>query len=212
VDPSITAACITGGVGALGIVGTIIGSRSGIASTMATLAAAREERLWEKRAAVYEETLAAVLHRNAQHRHELRTYRLDDESEQLLDDLLASYDRPGWFEAEARLFAYASDRVVAAFEETERAKIEVSELYRYWQALAGDNRLAAESGNPSGAHDSEVVIKARRDVDDALEVSAKKDAVLIALMRDELRSKPDAAMVPATVPAKLHKIWHRHRE
>ena len=83
VDPTIAAAWITGGVGALGIAGTvvtaIVGSRNtrrateatiaaGTATTAATLTAARDDRLWEKRCAAYEETLTALLHRRRGHR------------------------------------------------------------------------------------------------------------------------------------------------
>src|ERR1700733_12198675 len=92
VDPTIAAAWITGGVGALGIAGTvvtaIVGSRNtrrateatiaaGTATTAAPLTAARDDRLWEKRCAAYEETLTALLHRRMQRRHDLRGFRWD---------------------------------------------------------------------------------------------------------------------------------------
>ena len=101
VNPTIEAAWIAAGVGALGIAGAvttaIVGFRStrnattktvaaGTASTMATLAAAREERLWEKQAAAYEETIAALLHRQMKRQHELRMYRLTEDAEQQLKD------------------------------------------------------------------------------------------------------------------------------
>lgn len=209
VDPTITAAWISGGVGALGIVSTAvtawIGTRNtrkateqaiaaGADNTRAMLAAAREDRLWERRAAAYEETLTAVLHRQAEHRNKLRRYRLDDKSEQLLKDWLASYSPPGWFEAEARLLAYASDKVVTTFEETEQAKIAVWELHLRRLTIAEDNRLAAESGNPAGAHDGDVATKVRNDMDKALAASETKDLALITLIREELRSKPEAAL------------------
>jgi hypothetical protein len=81
------AAGTTGAVEVVGIVGTVatsfVSSRNttkattrtvetGVASTMATLAAAREDRLWEKRATAYEETMAALLHRQGKHQHDLR--------------------------------------------------------------------------------------------------------------------------------------------
>ena len=79
-DPTITAAWITAGVGALGIAGTVatavVGSRNtrmatertiaaGAATTAATLAAARDDRLWDKPCVVYEETLADLPHQQA---------------------------------------------------------------------------------------------------------------------------------------------------
>lgn len=129
-NPAITAAWISGGVGALGIVSTAvtawIGARNtrqatqrtveaGAASTRATLAAAREDRLWERRAAAYEETLTGLLYRQLKRRHDLREFRWDEASEQELKNVFDGYDPPGLFESQGppgRLRVGRSDRRV----------------------------------------------------------------------------------------------------
>lgn len=129
-DPTIAAALITGGVGALGIVGTVVtsvvGSQStreatertveaGTAANTATLISAREDRLWEKRAAAYQETLTRLLHRQAERHFDLRKYRVDAETERKLKEFYENYELPAMFETQGRLVAYASDTVMAAF-------------------------------------------------------------------------------------------------
>jgi hypothetical protein len=211
VDPTISAALISGGVGVLGVAGTAItawvGSRNtrlatertvagGTASTVATLAAAREDRLWEKRAAAYEETVAGLLYRRRKRKDDLRMYRLDQEPEQQLKDFFSSYEPPGWFEARTRLIPYASDAVLDASNGSEGADQEVWNLYRQWLTLVEDNKRAVKSGSPWAAADDETMIKARREVNFALEEAETQDQALIKVIRDELRSKPEAAIVP----------------
>jgi hypothetical protein len=38
-----------------------------------------------------------------------------------------------------------------------------------------------------------------------------KDEALIKVIREELRSRPEAAMLPAEVPAKHRGLWRSHR-
>jgi hypothetical protein len=231
VNPVIEAAWIAaasaGAVGVLGIAGAVVTSivssrntrnattqavQAGAASTMATLAAAREERLWEKRAAAYEETIAALLHRLEKRQHDLRMYRLDKESEQKLDDFFASYQPSGWFEAQARLLAYASDDVRHAFEATQQADREVSERRWRWLALGEESRLAVASGHPNAAHDGETMIKAHRAIGPALEDAEAMDQALIKVIRDELQSKPQAALtITDPPPTPQRRLWHRRR-
>jgi len=224
VDPTITAAWITGGVGALGIAGTTvtawIGSRStrkatertvesGAASTMATLAAAREDRLWDKRAAAYEETLAGVLYRQARRSHELRGFRWDEATEAQLKEVLDKSQPPGWFQTHARLTAYASDAVRTAFEEATQADSEVRGRYEQWTMLFADAKLAAESGRmDAAARDSDEAVKARKYIPAALDEAKEKDEALIKLIRDELRSRPEAANLPVSVSADRPRWWH----
>lgn len=218
-DPTIAAALITGGVGALGIAGTVVGSRNtrkateqgmaaSTASTMATLAAAREDRLWEKRASVYEEAIAALLHRQRKRQHDTRRYRLDEEAEKKLREFFDGYEPPGWFQVQVRAVAYASDRVLGAFDEAELAHRKVWGCYRRWVELAEDNQLAVEAGNPS-AVDGGAAITARKAIDPALDEAEEKDQALVDLIRDELRSKPEAATLPASQPVEHHVFWRR---
>jgi hypothetical protein len=220
VTPTIEAAWIAAGVAGFGVVSTatvaVVGFRSTknatiraiaatTANTMATLAAAREDRLWEKRAAAYEEIIGVLTHRQMKRQHELRMYRLTEEGEQQLKDFFDSFDPPGWFESQARLLAYASDGVREAFEATRRADLQASGLYQSYVMLAEDNRLAAASGDPGAATDGETMIKARTAVNPAVEEADAKAEVVIKLIRDELRSKP------ASTTTALEPSIHRRR-
>jgi hypothetical protein len=126
-------------------------AEAGTASTMATLAAAREDRLWEKRAAVYEETLSGLLHRQAKRRHDLRGYRLDEESERRLADFYDSYEATGMFEIYGRLVAYASEPVLDAYEASQQAHHEVRARCQHRQMLADEAKMAQETGRPGTA-------------------------------------------------------------
>jgi hypothetical protein len=207
VNPTVEAACIAAAAAGIGIAGTvtiaIAGFHStknatsqaiaaGIASTRATLAAAREDRFWEKQAAAYEEVIAALLYRQMKRQHELRMYRLNDAGEQQIKEFFSSYEPPGWFQAQARLRAYASDEVWEAFEATQKADIEVWGLYEQWKALAEHNRLAMESGRPGVAADGETTLNARRAVNPAVEEAEAREDVVVKLIREELRSKPES--------------------
>jgi hypothetical protein len=224
VNPTVEAAWIAAGVAGLGIAGTatvaIAGFRStknatvrtiaaSTANTMASLAAAREDRLWDKRAAAYEEVIAALQYRQMKRQHELRMYRLDEDSEQQLKDFFASYEPPGWFQAQARLRAYASDEVWEAFEATRQADVEVSGRYRQWKMLADDNRLAVESGRPGAATDGQTTINARRAVNPAVEEAETRDEAVVKLIRDELRSKPASTSTALEPLAPHRRRWRR---
>jgi hypothetical protein len=215
VDPTIAAAWITGGVGALGIMGTVtatvVGSRNtkrateatiaaGAATTTATLAAAREDRLWEKRCAAYETMLEALLYRQRKREHDLRMYRLDEDSEEKLREFFDSYQAPGWFQARARLTAYASDPVLAAFEASEQAHHEVWACYQRYRMMADDNKRAVETGQFGAAHGGQETIDARKAVHPAVEEAEVQDQALIKLIRDELRSIPEAARLSLAQP------------
>ncbi len=229
VDPTIEAAWIGagvgGGVGFLGIVGTVVTSavssrntrkatertvEAGAAHTRATLAAAREDRLWDKQCAAYETTLADVRHRQMKRRNDLRGFRWDEKSEQQLKEFFEGYEAPGWFQTQARLLAYASPSVLDAFEASERAHLEVRKLYLRYSMMADDNREAAQTGRPGLAHDGRGTVDARHAVDPAVEAAEAADEGLIKLIRDELRSKPVAAMPPAILATKRRRLWRRH--
>jgi hypothetical protein len=226
VDPTIAAAWITGGVGALGIAGTvttsIVGSRNtkrateatiaaGAATTAATLAAGREARLWEKQCAAYEETLTGLLYRQAKRRHDLSGFRWDEATEEQLKAAFDGYDPPGLFEAQGRLVAYASDAVMDAFEVASRAHDEVWAQYDRRVALKETIRLAQASGDLNIMPNRQEVSEVNRQLNDVLRTAEAADQALIKVIRDELRSKPEAAALPATLPAVRSRIWDRRR-
>jgi hypothetical protein len=232
VDPTITAAWIGagvgGGVGLLGIVGTVVTSvvsssntrkatertvEEGAATNRATLAAAREDRLWEKRAAAYEETLTGLLHRQAQRHFDLRKYRVDDETEQKLKQFYENYELPGVFETQGRLVAYASDAVMDAFNASRGAHAKVRVQYGRRVALRETSRLAQASGDLKVMPNRQELNEVNRQLDDVLSAADAADEALIKVIRDELRSKPEAAIQPsAALPAMRRRIWDRHRE
>ncbi len=225
-DPTIEAAWIAGGVGALGVIATVItawiGSRNtrlateatiaaGAATTAATLAAAREDRLWDKRCAAYEETLTALLHRQAKRQEDMREYRLDEAYEQQVKEFFAAYEPPGFFETQGRLLAYASNPVIAASNCASKEHAEVRRLYQQYLMMADDNKRATTSGQFGIAHGGEETIAALDAAKAALKRAGFRDDLLIAIIREELSSKPEAATLPAEVPARHRGFWHRRK-
>ncbi len=220
-DATITAALISGGVGALGIVGTVVtsvvGSRNtgrateqaiaaGAANTRATLAAAREDRLWDKRAAVYEETLAAVAYRQSGLTAALRD---GDVAGEELEKALQSYGSLEWAAMQGRLNAYASDAVsgasLASVVAHGTARQRFSEMRRLREQI--------HSGHlPRGVLLDEEMAKAVQGFDGALKAASLADKTLIDAIRDELRSKPEAALPPLTaLPAVRRRSLLRRR-
>jgi hypothetical protein len=157
---------------------------AGTADNRATLAAAREDRLWEKRAAAYEETLTGLLHRQAQRDFNLRKYRVDGEEEQKLKEFYENYELPGVFETQGRLVAYASDAVMDTFNASRGAHAKVRVQSSHRAALKETAFIAQHSGRFEGVPDAETMLDAQRQLDNALEAA-------------------DAA----TVPAKRRSIW-----
>jgi hypothetical protein len=164
VDPTIAAAWITGRVGAVRIIGTvataIVGSRNtrrateatvaaGDATTTATLAAVREDRLWDKRCAAYEDIIATLLRRQKTRQSEMlrevlrMPLDLDEYGFPVTDD------PPVSFEDQARLLAYASDEVRDAFEATRRADSDLALRRCEWMLLDEEARGVLESANQS---------------------------------------------------------------
>lgn len=214
-DPTITAAWISGGVGAVGIVSTAvtawIGSRNtrkateqaiaaGADNTRATLAAAREDRLWEKRAAAYEEFLTELLSRKAERRRELREDLLGEIAEDQLATIHDDYDPLGSPEIQGRLTAYASDAVLEAFRFASEAHIQVLVQYQQyrWTAITNKKRAAQTRGMADSFKET---VAARRAVDTPAKEAEAADDALIKVIRDELRSRPEAAVPSPELPA-----------
>jgi hypothetical protein len=222
VDPVVTAAWIAAGVGGgVGVVGTIVGSRNtrkateqamaaSTASTTATLTAAHEAWLREKRAAIYEETLAALEYRMMKRPHDLHKYRMDDESEQGWKDFFATYEPLNWFQAQGRMTGYASDTVRDAYKVSQQADLEWISRCAHYRMLAEDNDLLIKSGNLGAVADAQTMIEASKARDTALDAAQAADEAVIKLIRDENSSKPEAAALPAPLPPQRRKRWHRH--
>lgn len=214
------AALISGGIGVIGIAGTVVtsvvGSKdtrrateraitTGADNTRATLAAAREDRLWERRCAAYEETLAELLFRQDRRLWEQfggNPFRgpvggkSDSRAAQELRDAYAEYDSTTWFERQGRLSAYSSDAVHAASKAAVSADVEARVLANKVAQLAKQ-----ASGLPPIAPEHEALRKITEISSSAEEAVRAADGALIKVIRDELRSKPEAAIAPPALPA-----------
>lgn len=219
VDPVITAAWIAAAVGAAGIAGTVVtawlGSRNtrmatektiaaGAATTAATLTAAREDRLWDKRCVAYEETLAGLLDERKNFLHGVEMVDLPDGGKELM--IVPSHDSPEWVQRQSRLYAYASDAVLAASAAAEDAHTQVQQK-QYVLVL-----LTQQSpGVPLTQQHGEAVQRAAETFNAAIDAGRAAEDALIEVIRAELRAGPEAATLPATVPPERRRIWHRQR-
>jgi hypothetical protein len=143
-DPTvITAAIGVGGTVIVGVVGfwstkTASDKAAQVATdnTARALDAARDERIWDRRARAYEQSVAALLYRRQQRRQELaelvalpaaglrplgRTYALWQEQVSLPDHPFFDRYPSGWFEVEGTLLAYATPKVITALDAARQA-------------------------------------------------------------------------------------------
>lgn len=226
-DATIAAALISGGVGALGIIGTVVTSvvgskntreatkrtvEAGTANTRATLLADREQRLWERRAAAYEDATAGLLLRQTKRQRSTVVYPAGTPFDpNKLREYRDSLEVPGWNEAQARLVPYASREVLIAYNRCQEADSEVWWLHDQWLGMNETNRLAAEPGSRERHIDEEVLREAGDAVSVAVSAAMDRDQALIDLIRDELASRPEATMPPATLPAVRRGFLHRRK-
>lgn len=233
VDATIAAAWIGAGIGGgvalLGLAGTVATSivssnntrkamertvEAGTEANRATLLAAREDRLYAARAAAYEEAVAGLLHRQRNRKRGVVLYRRDNDTDtdpQPLMEYIATLESPDWMEAQARLVAYASNGVLAAFKASQKADDETWWLYDQWLGMLQTSRLAIGAGNPKAAFDAQALRKAGAEVEVAVKKAGTQDQALIDVIRAELRSKPEAALPPAALPAVRRGSWRRRK-
>jgi hypothetical protein len=230
-DPSIAAAWIGAGVGGgvalVGLAGTVASSivnsnntrrateravEAGTEVNRAALLAAREERLWERRAAAYEEALTVLLHRQAKRHYELRPYLLNDESEEKLQAFFDTYKLSGEFETDGSLAAYASDAVMDAYKFTRGAHLRVRVQCVRIEVLRKQIQTPQASAG-QGAPDVDEFLKAQQQLDDAVEAADAADDALIEAIRDGIRSRPEVALQRViALPAVRRKLWYGYRE
>jgi hypothetical protein len=181
---------------------------AGTAANRATLMAAREDALWDRRAAAYEEALTGLLHRQAKRHFDLRDLRVSNEEQ--MKEFYESYQLPGVFETESRLTAYASNLVLEAHKATRGAHASVVVAYSRRSSLRESNRTAAQTGRVEGTVSQEIMTDAQCKLDSALRDADARDDALIEIIRTELRSRPEAAMPPA-VPAVPRRLLRRRK-
>lgn len=203
VDPAVEAALISGGVGVLGIAGTVtvavVAARSTRKATSQTihgaaqdtiraLNAARDDRLWEKQAAAYEETLASLLYRLAKRHDVLNPYRIAEDANQARQ-ALAAYESPDWFQAQARLLAYCPEDIRQTFEASLQADSEVRACSSHWISLTEEAKTAHERGDLAVVN-TDSLEEARKALVSAVQQADARDEVLVKLIRRKLRQLP----------------------
>jgi hypothetical protein len=201
-DPAVEAALISGGVGVVGIVGTvavaIVGAQStrkatnktvdgATQDTIRALNAARDDRLWEKQAAAYEETLSRLLYRLAMRHDALYLYSTAEDAEQARQTL-AAYEPPDWFDAQARMLAYCPEDIREAFEASLKADSEVRarSLGRTTARTAGERDDLPPTNTDSLAEE-------RNELTSAMQRAIARDEILVKLIRRKLRQLPQVS-------------------
>jgi hypothetical protein len=199
-DPVITAALIGGGAAiisggwtALVAVTTTRNARrtnqatidAAAENTARALDAAREERIWEKRAEAYLDAMRFVRHRQEARENATRTIRYDDATEERIRESLANFRLPESRDVELRLLAYASQQVIDAVEASGQAHQQIERAYQDWTEATG----RAKSGGLS-ASDAAQAIEARTAVRQALKEADSKDEALLVAIREDLHSRP----------------------
>jgi hypothetical protein len=214
-DPTIAAAWIGAGVGGgvalVGVVGTVATSmvnsnntrkatertvEAGTAANRATLVAAREDRLWEKRCAAYEETMAELHHRQSQRFEGL----FDGSPERELNDIFGGSDSRERYERQGRLAAYASDSVRAASHAATMADLDVVQRGAEVAKLRDQLNAVGTLDREPHPEQKTMLAESLAKLNSAFKAKITAERALIEVIRDELRSRPEAAMVPP-VPA-----------
>lgn len=163
---------------------------AGSQDTMRILNATRDDRLWEKRAAAYEEAIAYLLFRQFA-RSNLGSELAGRSYTEPPKSWFGNYEPPGWVVIQGRLLAYGSDEIVAANQEAHAANDRIAWSYERWRTLADKARQAIGDQDiinvQGGAHALGV---AAQNVEEELKEAEEKDRVLIKLIRAELHSRP----------------------
>ena len=199
-DPTITASLIGGGAvilsggwTALVAVTTTRNARRTNQATLNTAAentahaldAAREERIWDKRAEAYVDALYVVRHRQERRSDAARTINFQLATEKNRQEWLASWKLPDETAMEMRLLAYASEPVLAASRATEVANRSAETAYLDWGTLSD---LARQSPPDSPVHDESIA--ARKAMQSAVDEATKADEALLYAIRADLHSRP----------------------
>jgi hypothetical protein len=199
-NPTVIAAAI--GVGGTVIVG-LGGFWANVRSTSKTIQAARDTRIWDKRAEVYIDALAAVYYRQTNRDYEMLTYRLDEDTDRQAKAYLAAYPEPDWCELESCLLGFGSHAVVTAMHagvETHKRAISAFQAWKEAAGKAGADNEARGQGLPVPATPGEAStnialhaaqVKARKAANAARKAANTADGDVIEIIRVELQGKSD---------------------
>lgn len=178
-SPVIAAALIgVGGAVIVAVAGFLTTRTITIQTINAAATAAREGRLWDKRAAAYESALIELAQRQARRE---RFQRLQDAgdtavAQKALADYFATRDTPAWAAAEGRLLAYSSNEVRDALEAARRAGEAVSEA----EERAEEAKKTPGQVSPATQHEEYMQLL------HAIFDTAASDAFLIRVIQFEL--------------------------
>lgn len=142
------------GVGGTVIVG-LAGFSAAIWTTRKTIQHARDTRMWDKRAEVYVDVLAAVHYRQTKRERDMRTWHLPEEDDQHEAAYLANYTQPDFHQPEGRQLAFASQPVITAVQASSTADM--------YAMSASRSRL-----DDAAADRAQAARKAANDADDAV--------------------------------------------
>ena len=157
------------GVGGTAIVG-VAGFATAAWTTRGTVKHAHESRVWDRRADVYIDTLAALNYRQIRRGFETLTHPVDEQTRQRAQTYLDGHDED-WPGLEARLQAFASEPVFSAVQASSTAHRDAIRAFESWRALAI---------MPGGSPESAAVQEARKAAEAA-------DDAVVELIRAELQ-------------------------
>jgi hypothetical protein len=224
-DPAVIAASIgVAGTVIVGVVGFWSTNRAGdkaaqaaAGNTIRTLDAARDDRIWDRRASAYEQGIAALLYRREGRRKEwaqlhepstLSVGRLYSYNVSLPDQpFFDRYPARGWIEAEGTLLAYATPRVIKALDAAREANDAARALIDSCQKLRPTIDIPLELTREDSAvapedsmQDAEAEAKfqaALQALEPVVENAEQKDNDLINAIRNDLDARPSQAPPPA---------------
>jgi hypothetical protein len=185
-NPIVESAWIAAATGTVGLIGTVVVGVSGFRNTRSateqSIQGDRVLRLWDKRAAAYEEALTALLNRKEERRALLAGGWVTQEWQQRAQALLAAYDQGEWWAMNGRLMAYSSNVVADAVDAANEAHRRVMEANERVKNLEDQVRTA---GVNCGVVDATAA--ARQTLRVALQDSSAKENALVDIIRSELR-------------------------
>lgn len=153
---AIIAAGSTGIVAVAGFLTTGAVSRQTIEAstdnTVRALDAAREEQVWQQRAAAYVDAIMAVQWQQGRRHRQLSTL---SQGVPLIPESSREAEKPpvDWAELSPRLFAFASLAVLRAFQAASDAGIEARKRYRTWEDSGREARAEQADLEPcDGVH------------------------------------------------------------
>jgi hypothetical protein len=177
-----------------------------------TLDAARDDKLWEKQTATYEEIIAYLLFLQAKRRLELRRrfIRYNTEYEEASERLLGDNKPASWWEMQARL---AAPEALAGFEASHAADTKLVELLSTQEGLRRQGEDASGSQAPEQAPDIKEIQAVRGAVDEAHKRADETDQALVKVLRDELNRKPSQgdALTARAGGGATDRKWRRWR-